>query len=242
MSPRSTMLREFTLKIRRKESPFYVFLYDAATFLRRLNVPEVLLPVYRLLYLERKARLAFFGRLVTLLYYEPLFRCRCKKVGKRLRYVKLQGNFPYIEGNIQIYLGENVTVHSRSTFGAAKVYDFPRFMVGDRTYLGPGLSIAVASEISIGSRCYIAANVVIADNDGHPADPVERSQNLPISRDGIRPVHIHDDVWIGEGACILKGITIGECAIVAARSVVTGDVQPYTIVAGNPARPIGRVR
>jgi acetyltransferase-like isoleucine patch superfamily enzyme len=162
-------------------------------------------------------------------------------VGKSLRYVKLLGDFPYIDGNLQIYLGSNVTVHSRTTFGAAKVYDFPTLSVGDNTYLGPGLSIAVAQEISIGSGCLIATNVTVSDNDGHPIDPVERSQDVPVARDRIRPVHIRDNVWIGEGASILKGVTIGECSIVAARSVVTGDVDPYTIVAGNPAVPISKV-
>jgi acetyltransferase-like isoleucine patch superfamily enzyme len=55
-----------------------------------------------------------------------------------------------------------------------------------------------------------------------------------------RPVVIEDDVWIGFGSAVLKGVTIGRGAVVAAMSVVTKDVPAYTIVAGNPAREIGR--
>ena len=56
-----------------------------------------------------------------------------------------------------------------------------------------------------------------------------------------KPISIGDGVWIGAAALILPGITIGERSIVGAGSVVTRDVPPYTIVAGNPARPIGKV-
>jgi acetyltransferase-like isoleucine patch superfamily enzyme len=54
-----------------------------------------------------------------------------------------------------------------------------------------------------------------------------------------KPVLIEDDVWIGFGAAVLKGVTVGRGAVVAARSVVTKDVPPYSVVAGNPAHPIG---
>jgi acetyltransferase-like isoleucine patch superfamily enzyme len=53
-------------------------------------------------------------------------------------------------------------------------------------------------------------------------------------------VHIGDDVWIGYGAVVLSGLSIGRGAVVAAGAVVTSDVDPYDIVAGNPARRVGR--
>ncbi|HAJ60189.1 MAG TPA: hypothetical protein DCP31_13785, partial [Cyanobacteria bacterium UBA8543] len=56
-----------------------------------------------------------------------------------------------------------------------------------------------------------------------------------------RPIRIERNVWIGFDACVLPGVTIGEGAIVGARSVVTQDVPPYSVVAGNPARLIKKL-
>jgi acetyltransferase-like isoleucine patch superfamily enzyme len=56
-----------------------------------------------------------------------------------------------------------------------------------------------------------------------------------------KPVHVGRAAWIGFDSCILPGVTVGEGAVVGARSVVTEDVQPFTIVAGNPARLVRRL-
>jgi acetyltransferase-like isoleucine patch superfamily enzyme len=170
-----------------------------------------------------------------------MFRSRCKKVGRQLNYVKLQQSFPYFSGNIQIYIGDNVTVHSRTSFSAAKIIDKPILRISNQTYLGPGLSVSIAKEIYIGSYCHIASNVTISDNDGHPTDPERRAMHEPVDIDAVSPVRIEDNVWIGEGVCILKGISIGRCSIVAAKSVVTKNVEPYSIIAGNPAIVVKKV-
>lgn len=234
-------MRKLVLKIKRRETSFYNKLYNIATFVKRSNVPNFLRPFYRILYYERSVRIGVFRRIATLVYYEPMFRSRCRKVGSELSYVKLQQGLPYISGNIQIDLGASVTVHSRSSFSASKVFDHPVFRVGSHTYLGPGLTIGVAKEITIGANCLISSNVSISDNDGHAIDPEKRVQCEPVSRDDVFSVHIGESVWIGEGAIILKGVTVGNCSIVAAKSVVTKDVDPFTIVAGNPAKIVKKL-
>jgi len=76
---------------------------------------------------------------------------------------------------------------------------------------------------------------MIADNPGHPID-AEARRTRPVTPDQVKPVVIGDDAWIGSHAIILPGVTVGRGAVGAAGSVVTKDVAPRTMVAGNPAR------
>jgi acetyltransferase-like isoleucine patch superfamily enzyme len=111
-----------------------------------------------------------------------------------------------------------------------------------------GARIICDAEIEIGDYTLISWNVVLMDTYRLPFDPVERqrqlervSGRLPRCIDAevlARPIRIGRNVWIGFDACVLPGVTIGEGAIIGARSVVTQDVPPYSVVAGNPARLI----
>ena len=204
-------------------------------------MPRFLLPFYKIIYQLRSGVIGLFRRVAVFSYYEPMFRSRCKAVGKGLHYVKLRQGFPHFYGNLQIYLGNTVTVHSRASFSAGKVFDKPSFQVGDNTYLGPGVSVGVAKKVSIGSFCYISSNVSISDNDGHPLDSVKRRRGESVSLDAVLPVKIGDQVWIGEGTAILKGVTIGDGAVISAKSVVMRDIPPFTLAAGNPAIAIGKI-
>jgi maltose O-acetyltransferase len=76
----------------------------------------------------------------------------------------------------------------------------------------------------------------VFDMDGHPIDAAERRSGMPTPGSGVAPVVIGDDVWIGSRAMILKGVAIGDRAIVAAGAVVSKDVPADVVVAGNPAR------
>lgn len=99
-----------------------------------------------------------------------------------------------------------------------------------------GGSIVCEERITIGNRVTVGANATITDTDFHPLDPLTRHHS-PL--DGAtKPILIEDEVFIGMYALILKGVTLGRGCVVGAGSVVTKDVPPYTIVAGNPARPI----
>ncbi len=102
-----------------------------------------------------------------------------------------------------------------------------------------GGSLVCDERVTIGDRVWIGANTIIADTDFHPLDPQRRSEN-PLAA-STAPITIADDVFIGMNALILKGVTIGARAVVGAGSVVTSDVSPEAIVAGNPARVIGEL-
>lgn len=103
-----------------------------------------------------------------------------------------------------------------------------------------GVVVVAASSVTIGDRVLIGSNAVIADTDFHPLAPEDRL--IDINAGKTEPIVICDDVFIGTQAMILKGVTIGAGAVVGARSVVTRDVPPGAIVAGNPARIIGSTK
>ena len=100
-------------------------------------------------------------------------------------------------------------------------------------------AVLVADErIDVGDRVLLGANVLITDTDFHPLDPAVRRET---PQAGARaPVVIEDDVFIGTQAVILKGVHIGRGAVVGAGAVVTRAVPAGAIVAGNPARIVGR--
>lgn len=103
--------------------------------------------------------------------------------------------------------------------------------IGDNTRVGIGN--VLIGPLSIGAKVNIGQHVLISGLD-HVYEDVE----IPIADQGVavNPVAIADDVWIGGNAAILPGVSIGVHAVVAAGAVVTRDVPPYTVVAGNPAR------
>lgn len=124
--------------------------------------------------------------------------------------------------------------------------------VGEDCYIGDGTRIWSASSIDIGNRVLIAHNCNIFDNTTHPLSFEERREDaIDILWRGERnnyatlysePVKICDDAWISCNCTILKGVTIGEGAIVAAGSVVTKDVAPFCVVGGNPAHFLKEIK
>jgi len=107
--------------------------------------------------------------------------------------------------------------------------------IGDKTVVGQECTISAYQRVSIGEQCIVADRVMLIDFDHNVAE-VER----PIRRQGIykRDVRVGNNVWIGYGAQILRGATVGDNAIIGASAVVTKDVPANAVVAGAPARVI----
>lgn len=110
--------------------------------------------------------------------------------------------------------------------------------IGDGTGL-TGATIVAAELVSIGSRVAVGANALIIDTDFHHLDPEARLSD-PTGLTSA-PIIIEDDVFVGTRAIILKGVHIGAGAVIGAGSVVTRDVEPRAIVAGNPARALRHI-
>lgn len=140
-----------------------------------------------------------------------------------------------------LVLGDRVQVHTWTRFS---VDPDACLTVGDDSIL-VGAIFMCAEAIGIGARCIVQYNVTIADSDFHPvAVEARRLDAIASSPAGdrslrpalvTRPVVIGDDVWIGTGAIILKGVRIGAGATIAPGTVVTRDVPAQALAAGNPA-------
>ena len=110
--------------------------------------------------------------------------------------------------------------------------DFGRNIhLGENVFINSGCRFQDQGGIWIGSGCLIGHNVVIATLN-HDLDPDTRQAMHP------KPVVLGENVWVGAGAIIVPGVTVGDGAVIGAGSIVTRDVKARTIVAGNPARPI----
>lgn len=149
-----------------------------------------------------------------------------------------------------IVLGDNVVIDGQLTvmnYGG-------KIRIGSNVFIGEGSRIWSGSRVEIGDRVLISYGVSILDSAFHEVSAKSRHiqfQNLfvePVNIDAIHhalcnqsiPICIEDDAWIGFGAIILKGVRIGRGAIVAAGSIVTKDVAPFTIVGGHTTRLIGK--
>jgi maltose O-acetyltransferase len=144
--------------------------------------------------------------------------------GRRKVLTELLGGFdsnspPHIEPPIHFDFGKN-------TF------------LGKNTFINFNCTILDCNVVKIGNRVLFGPNVQLYPAS-HPTDPAVRQGTA--GPEFALPITIEDDVWIGGGVIVLPGVTIGKGATVGAGSVVTKNVEPYTVVAGNPARFIRRV-
>ena len=114
-----------------------------------------------------------------------------------------------------------------------------KISIGNNTGIS-GAVIHARNSIQIGNYVSIGANVKIFDHDFHSHDYLERRVDLQ-NNIITKPIIIEDDVWIGANSIILKGVKIGRASIIGAGSVVTRDIPPFTIWAGNPAKFIKKI-
>lgn len=170
---------------------------------------------------------------------EPLFKAHCTRYGRN---VHTDIYIHWITGRGKLIVGDNVLLSGKISIGFASSYSsMPELLIGNHVFIGHGASITIGKRVSIGDHCYIAGGAAIMDSSGHPIDPEMRRKGMPALMEDVKPVTIEKDVWIGMRSVILPGVTIGDGSVVGACSVVTKDVPPYVVVAGNPARVITKI-
>ena len=130
-----------------------------------------------------------------------------------------------------LLMSDNSELHVHGTFSCHYGCDIQVF-AGGKLYLGSGFinadtKIRCRNKIVIGERVAFSHDILIIDCNGHSLDGKE---------DIGKPIHIGNHVWIGSKCIILKGVTIGDNAIIAAGTIVTKDVPPNVLFGGNPGR------
>jgi len=195
-------------------------------------------PLHRVLLTERFLRRAAWYELARAVYYQPLFELQCERAGED-GHLELtpESKLPFVD-NCALVLGARWRINARTAFqGARNAPGKARIEIGDDAYVGSRVVLRAGLGIRVGRHVTIAANVVLSSDPGHPLDPVaRRTEAAPL--EALSQMVVGDDVWIAEGATLLGGIAVGHGAVVGAHAVVTKDVPPLTVVAGNPARVV----
>lgn len=136
--------------------------------------------------------------------------------------------------------------------GTIKVVGEGKIKIGDNAYIGGFTIIGAVDSIEIGNNVIISTEVHIYDNNNHPTSPRLREEMSTLgdffgsrwqwTESAHKAIVIEDNVWIGERSTILKGVTIGRGSVVACNAVVTRDIPEFSIVAGNPAIVVKKLR
>lgn len=153
------------------------------------------------------------------------------KIGKSSSISKIFITWPH-----QVAIGQNCILEHFVYFHFDGIYKFgPNIKIGNSVFLGTSCEFNIRKSISIGNNCLIAAGTRFIDHDHNISGTGKHPQ-----KDGLeKEIVVHDHVWVGANAVILKGVTINEGAVVAAGAVVTHSIPPNEIWAGVPAKRIG---
>ena len=202
-------------------------------------VPAPKIVVKPLLWVFLLIRSAYYFA-VRVFICEPLFKAYCTKYGRNLHtgcYIH------WVMGKGDIVIGDNVTIDGKVSIAfAARFSDHPTLEIGDNTGIGHGCFFTIGKRISIGRNCHLSGDITIMDSNAHDTDPAARLARKPPNPEDVRPVVIRDEVWIGRWCIIFPGVKIGEGSVISAGSVVRTHVPPFSVVAGNPAKVMFRLK
>ena len=172
-------------------------------------------------------------------HYVPLFTSACRAsywrllgmtVGPEARLGRLVVTWPHkVALGARCSLEHGVYLNAAGGHSSAVTID-----IGAGTFVGSGCEFNAIEAIQIGPDCLIASGTRFIDHN----HGIELGTRMKLQPETSAPIRVGADVWIGANCVVLKGITIGDGAIVAAGSVVTKSVEAYTVVGGIPARLI----
>jgi acetyltransferase-like isoleucine patch superfamily enzyme len=156
-------------------------------------------------------------------------RARLRRHGARCSLVTCEGRLPVVHGGGRIRVGR-LALRGATVAVELGARSGGELTIGDRTFVNQGASLVARCGIAIGEDTRIGDGVAIYDSNHHP---LEEGAEVHAA-----PVRVGRNVWLGRGAIVLPGVTVGDHSVVAAGAVVGQDVPPRALVAGNPARVV----
>jgi lipopolysaccharide O-acetyltransferase len=175
-------------------------------------------------------------------------RIRNYFIARRLGVKKISiGPYARLRGLAFIEMGELVEAHEGFWLEAVHSYYeqgfSPRIKIGNRVRISQWVHIAATNYVEIGDDVLLGSKVVIIDHNhgqylGSSLDPASPPARRRLDSD--KKVSIGRNVWLGDGVVVTPGSFIGECSIVGANSVVKGNIPPYSLAVGSPARVVKR--
>lgn len=190
------------------------------------------------------------------LFYDPLKMARNNphiRVGRSRLGKSFTVDFLASRRDVGFVAGDDCILYNQAFLESEQGY----IEIGDRVYIGGNTQLISRSEIKIGNDVMISWGCTVYDHDAHSIDYRCRmedqaghlrnweSGNLLKSKNWstvpTARIDIQDHAWLGFDVVVLKGVTIGEGAVIAARSVVTSDIPPWTVAAGCPARVVKQI-
>jgi acetyltransferase-like isoleucine patch superfamily enzyme len=229
-----SLLNRFILKLKRADSPFFRFAKKSVWMIFNPTLPRIpqfFKPPLRVIYEAHFIGVTVARSILSIFYRNPIFQGRCTTFGKG---VSIDG-LPFVTGHIEIHLGDYVKIGGNVSILSGRVFDNPRLIIKDRSAIGWNTTLSANREIVIEEDVMISYDCRISDADGHRREADLRAQGEPPKAKDVLPVRICRNAWIGNGTHIMKGVTIGEGAIVGANSVVISNIPPYALAMGNPA-------
>lgn len=207
--------------------------------INNLSVPAPKVIVRPLVWIFLLVRDAYYFAMRVFIC-EPFFKSHCTQYGRNLH---TDAHLHWVSGKGDIVIGDNVSVVGKVCIGfAARFSDRPMLRIGDNTGIGGDCAFTIGKLIEIGRNCNLSGGIQVMDSNGHDTDPTSRWNRQPPQHEDVRPVIIRDNVWIGKCCIIFPGVKIGEGSVISAGSVVRMHVPPYSVVAGNPAKVVLRLK
>ncbi|MBW3697802.1 acyltransferase [Vibrio sp. T187] len=208
--------------------------------LKKIRCAELRTPILynKCLYFIHNFVTGVISSLTRILYFTPAFKGRLANCGKRLY---LYGGIPFVSGPVTINLGDDCRVSGQTTFSGCSMIPNPSLIVGSNVDIGWQTTIAVGTKVVIEDNVRIAGGGFLFGYSGHPLDAKRRAQGEGDDPCQIGEIVLERDVWLGTNVTVKGGVTIGEASVIAAGSVVTKSIPPFSIVAGNPAKVVGQI-
>jgi acetyltransferase-like isoleucine patch superfamily enzyme len=170
------------------------------------------------------------SKLLAVLKGAAVLRFKTKSVGWLGR---ISGKLT-VKNKGEFVVGRNVSFYAKPFPSSISVNKEAKLWIGDNVFFNYGLDIGCTKSIRIGSNTIIGPMVNIIDTNFHPVDIEDQSRS--------KEIVISNNVWIGRGAVILPGVTIGQNSVIAAGSIVTRDIPANVLAGGTPAKVIREIK